>query len=126
MTQGQLSKSQQDIKTPEALTCKLESPKQQNVRLRDESRALSRDRTKRQGQSGTLVKHFGVQGCACLCLAMSNTLQPMDCRPPGSSVIFLTRIVEWVTISFSRDLPDSGIKPAILVFPATAGRFFTN
>ena len=81
MTQGQLSKSQQDIKTPEALTCKLESPKQQNVRLRDESRALSRDRTKRQGQSGTLVKHFGVQGCACLCLAMSNTLQPMDCRP---------------------------------------------
>ena len=52
MTQGQLSKSQQDIKTPEALTCKLESPKQQNVRLRDESRALSRDRCIEQCMKG--------------------------------------------------------------------------
>ena len=30
---------------------------------------------------------------------------PMDCRPPGSSVhgIFQARILEWVTIPFSRD-----------------------
>ena len=33
--------------------------------------------------------------------------------PPGSSVqgILQARILEWVTISFSRDLPDPGIKP---------------
>ena len=34
----------------------------------------------------------------------SNSLQPMDCSPPGSSVhgILQARILEWVAISFSR------------------------
>ena len=38
---------------------------------------------------------------------------PMDCSPPGSTVhgILQARIVEWVVISFSRDLPDPGIEP---------------
>ena len=33
-----------------------------------------------------------------------DSLQPMDCSPPGSSVhgIFQTRILEWFAISFSR------------------------
>ena len=37
----------------------------------------------------------------------------MDCSPPGSSVhgIFQARVLEWVAISFSRDLPDPGIEP---------------
>jgi len=41
----------------------------------------------------------------------------MDCSPPGSSVreIFQTRILEWVAISFSKemgwDLPNPGIEP---------------
>ena len=37
---------------------------------------------------------------------------PMDCSLPGSSVhgIFQARVLEWVAISFSRDLPDPGIK----------------
>ena len=37
----------------------------------------------------------------------------MDCSPPGSSVhgIFQARIQEGVVISFSRDLPGSGIEP---------------
>ena len=37
----------------------------------------------------------------------------MDCSLPGSSVhgIFQARVLEWVAISFSRDLPDPGIKP---------------
>ena len=49
----------------------------------------------------------------------------MDCRPPGSSV--QTGILEWVAISFSSgELPDPGIKPASLVFPALAGGFFTS
>jgi len=37
----------------------------------------------------------------------------MDCILPGSSIpgIFQGRVLEWVAISFSRDLPDPGIKP---------------
>jgi len=38
---------------------------------------------------------------------------PVDCRLPAFSVhgILQARILEWVTISFSTDLPDPGIKP---------------
>ena len=38
---------------------------------------------------------------------------PMDHSPPGSSVhgISQTRILEWVAISFSRDLPNPGNEP---------------
>ena len=41
----------------------------------------------------------------------------MDCSPPGSSVhgISQARILEWAGISFSRDLPNSGIKPTSLL-----------
>ena len=44
---------------------------------------------------------------------MSDSCDPMDCGPPGSSVLVMSqaRILEWVAISFSGDLPDSGIKP---------------
>ena len=49
----------------------------------------------------------------------------MDCGPAGSSVhgIFQARILEQVAISYSRDLPDSGIEP---MSPPLAGRFFTT
>ena len=42
----------------------------------------------------------------CLC-------DPVDYSPPGSSIhgILQARILEWVAISFSGDLPDPGIKP---------------
>ena len=38
---------------------------------------------------------------------------PMDCSPLGCSVhgIFQARLLEWVAISSSRDLPDPGIDP---------------
>ena len=41
----------------------------------------------------------------------------MDCSPPGSSVhgILQARILEWVAIPFSRDLPNREIEPK---FPA--------
>ena len=50
---------------------------------------------------------------------------PMDCSLTGSSVhgIFQARVLEWGAISFSRDLPNSGIKPTS---PALAGGFFTT
>ena len=38
---------------------------------------------------------------------------PTDCSPPGSSVhgILQARMLEWVAISSSRDLPNPGIEP---------------
>ena len=59
-----------------------------------------------------------VQSCPALC-------DPMDCSQKGSSVhgIFLARILEWVAIFSSRDLPNPGIKPAS---PALVSGFFTT
>ena len=53
-----------------------------------------------------------------LCLTLCD---PMDCSWPGSSVhgISQARILEWVAISFSRDLPDEPASTGL------AGRFFT-
>ena len=50
------------------------------------------------------------QSCPTLC-------DPVDCSLSGSSVhgILQARILEWVAISFSRDLPDPGIEPWSLV-----------
>ena len=52
------------------------------------------------------VKMKVAQLCQILC-------SPMDCSQLGSSVhgILQARIVEWVAISLSGDLPDPGIKP---------------
>ena len=56
---------------------------------------------------------------------MSNFFEiAMDCSLPGSSVlgIFQARMLEWVAISFFRDLSNPGIEPV----SALAGRFFTT
>ena len=47
-----------------------------------------------------------VQSCLTLC-------NPMDRSPPGSSVhgFLQARILEWIAIPFSRDLPNPGIEP---------------
>ena len=49
----------------------------------------------------------------------------MDCIPLGSSVhgISQARILEWVAISFSGDLPDPGIEATS---PALASGFFAT
>ena len=59
-----------------------------------------------------------------LCLTLCNA---MDCSPPGSSVhgILQAKILEWVSALFW-DPPNLGIELVSLVFPALAGRFFTN
>ena len=57
-----------------------------------------------------------------MCLVAQSYLTlcgPLACSPPGSSVrgILQARITEWVTIPFSRDLPDAEIEsrsPALL------------
>ena len=47
---------------------------------------------------------------------------PVDCSLPGSSVhgILQSRILEWVAISFSRDLPNPGIEPGSPALQADA------
>ena len=52
------------------------------------------------------VSRLVAQSCPTLC-------DPTDCSPPGSSVhgILQARILEWVAISFFRDLPDPGMEP---------------
>ena len=50
----------------------------------------------------------------CMCAQSHPTLcDLMDCSPPGSSVhgISQARILEWVAISSSRDLPKPGVEP---------------
>ena len=44
---------------------------------------------------------------------MSDSFDSMDCSPPGCSVhgILQASILEWVGISFSRDLYNPGIEP---------------
>ena len=52
----------------------------------------------------------------------------MTCSPPGSFVhgILQTRILEWVVMPASGNLPNPGIEPTVLMSPALAGRFFTT
>ena len=63
-----------------------------------------------------------IESCPTLC-------NPMDCSPPGSSVhrISQARILEWVAISYSRDLPDPGTKHIhVLCLLSLAGGFFIS
>ena len=52
-----------------------------------------------------------VQSCPILC-------DPMYYSPPGSSAhgISQARVLKWVAISSSRDLPDLGLEPGLLRF----------
>ena len=51
----------------------------------------------------------------------------MDCSPPGSPAYGTSqaRILEWLTVSFSGDLPSPRIEPASYMSLALAGEFFT-
>ena len=72
---------------------------------------------------------FQMSVAACSVMQSCQTLcDSMCCSPPGFPVheIFLARILEWVVISYSGDLPDPGIKPASTVSPAVTGRLFTT
>ena len=53
---------------------------------------------------------------------------PMDCSLTGYTVhgIFQAKITEWVSISYSRDLPDPEIEPTSLASPALVSRFFNT
>ena len=57
-----------------------------------------------------------LESCLTLC-------DPMDCNPPGSSIhgIFQAKILEWVAISFSRDLLNPEMESGFHI----AGKLFT-
>jgi len=52
----------------------------------------------------------------------------MDCSRLGSSVhgILQARILEWVAMPLTGNLPDPGIETVSPAAPALAGRFFTT
>ena len=65
--------------------------------------------------------------CFCLVAKLCLTLcDPMDCSPPGSSVrvIFQARILEWVTIFFSRASSNPEIELMSPMSPALASGVF--
>ena len=66
--------------------------------------------------------------CAKLLKSCPTLCNPMDCSLPGSSVrgILQARILEWIAMPSSRDLPDLGIQPTSLMSLALAGMFFTT
>ena len=60
--------------------------------------------------------------------ALSDSLRPHALVAPGSSVrgVLQARILEWVAILFSRDLPNPGIEPRSLALWADSLPFFTS
>ena len=59
---------------------------------------------------------------------MSDSLHPMDCSLPSSSVygILQASILEWLPCPPPGDLPDPRIEPGSSASPALAGGFFTT
>ena len=73
--------------------------------------------------------------CVCMCVCVRTCTQscltlcdPMDYSTPGSTVygILQARILTWVSISISGNLPYPGIKPGSPVSPELAGGLFTT
>ena len=60
------------------------------------------------------------QSCPALC-------DPMDCSPQAPLSMEFSRHEYWsgLPLSAPGDLPDTGIEPSSLVFPALAGKLFT-
>ena len=56
---------------------------------------------------------------------VSDSLRPMDCSPPGSSVhgIFQARILEWLPCPSPGNLPDLRLEPVSPMSPALASGF---
>ena len=72
-------------------------------------------------------RYLRMSVCKLRCLSCSTLCDPMDYSSPGSSVhvILQARILEWVDMPSSRDLPNPGIKPESLMPPVLTGGFFT-
>ena len=85
--------------------------------------------TKRLSCLLNLLRAYFARCCAVLsCFSRVWFHDPMECSLPGSSArgILQAKMLEWVAVSSSRDLPDPGIKLTSLMSPALAGGFFTR
>ena len=76
-------------------------------------------------------RHTYICGHVCVCSVAQSYLtlcNPQDCSPPGSSVhgIFQERILEWISISFSREFSRTRDWIPISASPILADRFFTT
>ena len=95
-------------------------------------------RTQKQEVSGkTKCNWIAASGCNAVplglvptlsCLVMSNSCDPMDCRPPGSSGHRLSQasILEWAAISFSRRSSQPRNQTHVSSSPTLAGGYFTT
>ena len=54
------------------------------------------------------------------------TLWIVACQSPLSMGMLQARILEWVAMTSSRDIPNPEIKPVSLMSPKLSGRFFTT
>ena len=73
-----------------------------------------------------ILKHKEYKLCMLSHVQLFETPWTVACQVPLSMIFFQARILEWVAISYSRDLPDPGIKPTSLVSSALAGGFLTT
>ena len=64
----------------------------------------------------------------CVCSAVTNSLDPMGCDPPGPLSMGFFWQKSWSGLPFPppEDLPDSRIEPVSPGPPALAGRCFTT
>ena len=71
---------------------------------------------------------FKLYSLVFICSVVSNSLDPLVCKPPGSSVhgIFQAKILEWVAFPPPGDLPGPGIEPRSPASPTLASNFFTT
>ena len=79
----------------------------------------------KSGQDSPLCRDQQTEGGGLVASVVSDTCNPMDCSPPGSSAhgILQARILEWVAISFSRGSSQPRDRTQV---SCTAGGFFSN
>ena len=65
--------------------------------------------------------YYFIVVCVLISQSRSTVCDSKDCNPPGASLhgILQARILEWVAILFSRDIPDPGIKLKSLTLQAS-------
>ena len=75
---------------------------------------------------GTEEKSLCVCVCVCMLSCVGLFCNPMDCCPPGSSILgnIQARIMEWVAISFSRGSSQPRNQTRVSCISALAGGLF--
>ena len=98
----------------------------QKIQQTEEPGRLQSTGSQRVGHDFTMK-----QQCAWVlnCSVVSNSLWPMDCNPPGSSIhgpLQAKNTGGGCHFFLPGDLPDPGIEPMSLASPVLAGRLFTT